>query len=325
MAIDPSFPMYASDWLGSTRIAMMDVWQERGLFRLLLHLWGTADCSLPDDDTILSRLSLMHERWFDGGGDVVKACLDSYPGKHGFVTNLKLLGLRHERDDWRAKSAAGGRRSGEVRRQAKFERTKREPNQQPHDQPTTQANANTPSPSPSPSPSSSPSPFPSPSASTSTSTSRDGAQAGAADADGDAPENVGPDPGETAPDAIDWHRAVRDAQRWSVAIGLGSFGRIESGDKSLLVKAAALSQVGTAFERLVVDAIEATKAAYAKDHAKRPHVGRGGYLHATLDHKFSEKGQAFETLLARTAPPAGVYELETPSIATVLSVAGSSL
>lgn len=147
MASDPYFYFFASDWLGSTRIAMMEAVHERGLLRLLCHLWGTPDCALPDNDDLLARLSLMHERWFDSWNPV-KDCLSAHPVRAGYITEDKLLALKMERADWREKSRLAGIKSGESRRS---KRTKCEPNDQPNHEPNTQPKANIPSPSPIPS------------------------------------------------------------------------------------------------------------------------------------------------------------------------------
>ena len=51
----PAFPFYASDWLGSTKRAMMTAEQRAGYIDLLCHQWSHETCSLPDDDEILAK------------------------------------------------------------------------------------------------------------------------------------------------------------------------------------------------------------------------------------------------------------------------------
>jgi len=162
MAKDPAFPLYYSDWLGSTRIAMMDAHQERGYLRLLCHLWADKDCSLPDDDQLLARLSLMGEKWFDGGSRLIRECFTNHPTKTGFITNTKLFELRKEREEWREKSSLGGRKSVESRRKSGKLKPNDKPPFKPINEPPIEAFVNSPSPSSSPSSSSLPLPSPPP-------------------------------------------------------------------------------------------------------------------------------------------------------------------
>lgn len=154
MARDPAFQFYASDWLGSTLIALMTAEQERGYLRLLCHIWNSPDCALPDDDSVLARLSLMGEGWLNGGCHLVRQCLIEHPEKQGAITNEKLLLLRRERDAWRQKSAAGGRKSAQSRQSTDESKggTKGGSTTLEREHPTNrQPKGNTPSPSPSPS------------------------------------------------------------------------------------------------------------------------------------------------------------------------------
>ena len=91
--------------------------QERGYLRLLLHMWNDETCSLPDDDGVLAKLSLMGEGWLKGGSRLVRECFVSDARFDGRITNLKLLKVREIQDEWRRKSAEGGKKSGVVRAQ----------------------------------------------------------------------------------------------------------------------------------------------------------------------------------------------------------------
>jgi len=115
MTKDPSFPFYASDWLGSSVIPLMSAEQERGYLRLLCHLWGSG-CALPDDDDVLSKLSLMGEGWFKGGSTLIRHCFTPHPQKPGFITNAKLMAVWDEREEWREKSRRGGKKSAQLRK-----------------------------------------------------------------------------------------------------------------------------------------------------------------------------------------------------------------
>jgi uncharacterized protein YdaU (DUF1376 family) len=112
----PAFQFYANDWLSSTTIAMMSAEQERGYLRLLLHCWASGDCSLPDDDEALARLSLMGEGWLKFGCPLVRDCFTQHPTKQGYLTNEKLYAVWQTQLEWRAKSSKGGRRSAAKRR-----------------------------------------------------------------------------------------------------------------------------------------------------------------------------------------------------------------
>lgn len=95
------------DWLGSTRIALMDAEQERGYLRLLLHSAKSEDLGLPADDGVLSKLAMMPTSWRKKGA-AIKACFEERDGR---LYNRKLVevagkhnGIKKER------SQAAGRR-----------------------------------------------------------------------------------------------------------------------------------------------------------------------------------------------------------------------
>ncbi len=149
MAKDPSFPFYASDWLGSTVRALMTPAQRGAYIDLLAHQWGDETCSLEDDDMVLAALSDLNEGWLQGGSQLLRRCFPAHPTLEGRIANPRMLEIRAERDEWRAKSAAGGRKSQEAQRLRRKKggsttlATKGATKGQPK--------GNTPSPSPSPS------------------------------------------------------------------------------------------------------------------------------------------------------------------------------
>ena len=59
-----AFLMYVDDWLSSGRIDLMDAYEERGYFRLLLRAWKQPDCGLPTDQLTLAAWSRMGTQWF---------------------------------------------------------------------------------------------------------------------------------------------------------------------------------------------------------------------------------------------------------------------
>ncbi len=64
--------IYIDNWLSSQKIMLMDASEERGYFRLLLHAAKQEDAGLPDDDAILSSISLLGPQWFKPTADKSK-------------------------------------------------------------------------------------------------------------------------------------------------------------------------------------------------------------------------------------------------------------
>lgn len=127
MAKDPSFPFYASDYLGSSAHTLMTTEQRSAYVDLLCHQWMNADCSLPDDEEELAALSGIGEGWLKGGSKVVRRWFPEHPNQAGRIANTRLLEVRAERDEWIAKSRVGGQKSGETRRRKAKQRKKIEP------------------------------------------------------------------------------------------------------------------------------------------------------------------------------------------------------
>jgi len=126
----------------------------------------------------------------------------------------------------------------------------------------------------------------------------------------DAPGNVlaihedGEGTGEHEPPTggPDWSDAVFHAERACNLLALGSLTRLPASDQSLLLKGATLGG-------MFIDAVEATKAQYAKPNGQRPKVSRCGYLHATLNSMCHEKKLTpFRTMLARLTIPDGLLD-----------------
>ena len=113
MGKSPAFQFYANDWLSSTRIMLMTPAEEGAYIRLLAIAWNSEDCSLPDDDEQLARLSRLGEAWFKGSSTVVRACFFS---KGGRLYNARLLSERKKQEEWRRKCRRGGIASGKARK-----------------------------------------------------------------------------------------------------------------------------------------------------------------------------------------------------------------
>jgi uncharacterized protein YdaU (DUF1376 family) len=112
---DPAMPLYVNDWLSSRRVQTMTQLQELAYFRLLCFCWTSGDASLPDDDNQLAVLSRMGEEWFKGSSTTVKECFNKHPTKVAHLTNERLYDLWRERQEWRDKCRAAGRKSGRIR------------------------------------------------------------------------------------------------------------------------------------------------------------------------------------------------------------------
>jgi len=123
MAKKPAFQFYASDWLGSTKHAMMSPAERGAYIDLLCHQWNDPDCSLPDDDAILAVLSGLNEGWCNGGCTLVRECFPKVAKHPTRIANKRLREVRAISDEWSRKSREGGIKSGAVRR-AKSKRAK---------------------------------------------------------------------------------------------------------------------------------------------------------------------------------------------------------
>lgn len=138
---NPYFKFYASDWLGSTKRAMMTPALRGAYIDLLAHQWNDESCSLPDDDNLLAALSGLGEGWLKVGSTALRKCFPPHPTLEGRLANPRLLEIRFERDKFIAKSAAAGRKSQQVQAVRRIKvgstnvATKREPPLQPNSQP----------------------------------------------------------------------------------------------------------------------------------------------------------------------------------------------
>ncbi len=118
---DPSFPLYCNDWLSSSQISVMTKEEQADYIWILCHLWASQDCSVPNDDAFLARLSRQGDNWMSG---MVRKQLVHHPLKDGYLTNPKLFSVWEERQEYRAKQSEKGVKSGESRARAKKEAVK---------------------------------------------------------------------------------------------------------------------------------------------------------------------------------------------------------
>jgi len=112
MGKSPAFQFYPADWLSSPKIMLMTPAEEGAYIRLLAIAWESEDCSLPDDDAILARLSRLNDDWTKGGSSLLRQCFVS---RNGRLYNERLLQEREKQRQWREKSSQGGKKSWEVR------------------------------------------------------------------------------------------------------------------------------------------------------------------------------------------------------------------
>jgi uncharacterized protein YdaU (DUF1376 family) len=115
MSTTPAFQFYVNDWLSSTKISTMTPSEEGAYIRLLCYCWNDPDCTLPDDDEVLARLSRLGEGWFNGGSTALRRCFMPHPKKPGRLFNSRLLDERKKQEAWRKKSREGGIQSGKTR------------------------------------------------------------------------------------------------------------------------------------------------------------------------------------------------------------------
>lgn len=110
----PAFQFYASDWLGSTRIALMTSEQEGAYIRLLAHAWADEDCSIPADDKSLAVLSRLGGRWAKHGRQILD-CFEPHPALENRLVNRKLHDVQEFSHEMSRRGAIGGKRSANIR------------------------------------------------------------------------------------------------------------------------------------------------------------------------------------------------------------------
>lgn len=137
----PAFQFYATDWLGSQRVAMLTLEEEGAYIRLVASCWQHG--SIPSDPEQAARLIGKGASTTLATNVLTMFKPSTEPGR---MIHDRLEHQRTEQEAWREKSAAGGRKSAEIRKGGgKGGSTVVKPPYQP--------NGNTPTPSPSPTPS----------------------------------------------------------------------------------------------------------------------------------------------------------------------------
>lgn len=118
MSKPPAFQFYPSDWLSSTKIALMTPAEEGAYIRLLCHAWSDPQCSLPDDDNILASLSRLGPEWFNNASTKIRGCFKKR-GNRLYSERLKIE--REKQREWRKKSKLGGLNSGKSKKNKDLE------------------------------------------------------------------------------------------------------------------------------------------------------------------------------------------------------------
>jgi uncharacterized protein YdaU (DUF1376 family) len=118
----PAFQFYPDDWLGSSAIAMMLPEQEGAYIRLLAICWGSPRLAIPNDPDRLAVMSRLNGRWKDLGPQVL-SCFEPHPiDGEGWLTNTKLIQVRH-RTMVRADAGSEGGKETQAKRKQKLKQT----------------------------------------------------------------------------------------------------------------------------------------------------------------------------------------------------------
>ncbi len=129
----PAFQVYVNDFLGSAKVGMMST-EEIGAYWLLLFLdWQ--EIGFVFEERSLSRWCRLTPSRFKRAWVALKPCFVDVEGR---LMSPRLQKEREKQAEWRAKSAKGGRKSGEARAKGGSQMV----------EPTPQPNGNTPLPLP---------------------------------------------------------------------------------------------------------------------------------------------------------------------------------
>lgn len=106
----PAFQFYAGDYLADAQVMMMTLEQEGAYIRLLAICWREG--VLPAD---LKSLSMLCKGASPSVLRVVTKCFQPNPNQPGTLIHKRLTAEIEKQAEWRAKSAAGGKKSAEKR------------------------------------------------------------------------------------------------------------------------------------------------------------------------------------------------------------------
>jgi uncharacterized protein YdaU (DUF1376 family) len=118
---DPSFPLYAADWLTGEATTEMLPEQEGPFIRLLCYAWlANPPCTIPNDDKVLAQVSKLGTRWRRLGA-LVKAQFAPMPDDPSRLRNAKLWEIHQKREAFRQTQAEKGRKGGRPKAEIKPE------------------------------------------------------------------------------------------------------------------------------------------------------------------------------------------------------------
>lgn len=107
----PSFQLYINDFLGSSRVMVMEP-AEVGAFCLLLMLeWNEKDCGLPLNQLTLAKLSRLNEAWETYGPHLMEMFFELGDRLY----NRRLLQERRKQIDARQQRVGAGQASAKAR------------------------------------------------------------------------------------------------------------------------------------------------------------------------------------------------------------------
>jgi len=111
----PAFQLYVNDWLGSTKIALMDPAAEGAYIRLLCHAWNDPDTTLPNEEQILILLSRLGSRRWKKYRSMILKCFDSHPSIEGRLHNKRLTKIKEDMRKFHETQSLKGKRGADAR------------------------------------------------------------------------------------------------------------------------------------------------------------------------------------------------------------------
>ncbi len=110
---DPAIQFYCNDWLSSPTVMSMEPLEELAYFRMLLFMWQSGDCSIPNDAERMAKLTRTD---VNTCSIVFEQAMSTHPTEPNRLTNKRLLRQWDERQEFRKAKSEAGKRSGEARR-----------------------------------------------------------------------------------------------------------------------------------------------------------------------------------------------------------------
>lgn len=109
----PAFQFYPREYLGSEKVALMDLEHEGPYLRALCYCWLNG--SIPSDPKQLAKL--IGKGCTEDAARVVQVCFDLVQSDPSRMTQKTLDRERNKQRLWAEKSASGGKKSGQIRKE----------------------------------------------------------------------------------------------------------------------------------------------------------------------------------------------------------------